>query len=104
MGSVVIRDGGKCTQMRKDRERYPSNVVKCCAFCAYLSTFRFDVFACLEEHTQREEVEKGDGAEEDRNKAEAANGQKQADDEQQQKVTFQSSAVPLSQLGAYISH
>ena len=83
MGSVVVRDGGKCRQMRKDGERYPSNVVKCCSFRAYLSNLRFDVFACLWEHTEREEVEKGARAEEDRNKAEAANGQKQADEEQQ---------------------
>ena len=80
--------------MRKDGKRYPSNVVKCCSFRAYLSNFRFDVFACLQEHTERKEVEKGARAEEDRNKAEAANGQKQADEEQEQKVTFESSAVP----------
>ena len=89
--------------MRKDGERYPPNVVKCCSFRAYLSNFRFDVFTCLEEHTERQEVEKGARAEEDRNKAEAEDSQKQADEEQQQKVTFQSSAVPLSQICAYIS-
>ena len=103
MQSVVVRDGSKCRQMRKDSESHPSNVVKWCAFRAYLSSFRFDVLACLQEHTDREEVEKGVRAEEDRNKVEAANGQKQADEELQQKVTFQSSAVPLSQFCAYIS-
>ena len=102
MGSVVAKEWSKCRQMRKDGERYPSNVVKCCAFRAYLSNFRFGVFACLQEHTETKEVENGARAEEDRNKAEAANGQKQADEEQQQKVTFQSSAVPLSHFCAYI--
>ena len=48
-------------------------------------------------------VEKGARAEEDRDEAEAANGQKQADEEQQQNLPFQSSAVPLSQFCAYIS-
>ena len=82
--------------MRKDGERYPSNDFKSCAFRAYLSKFRFDVFACLQEHTEGEEVEKGARAEEDRNEAKRPNGQKQADEEPQQKVTFQSSAVRLS--------
>ena len=89
--------------MRKDGIRYPSNVVKCCSFSAYVSTFRFDLFACLQEHTEEEKVEKGARAEEDRNKAEAANSQKQADEQQQQKVTFQTSAVPLSHFCPYIS-
>ena len=102
MGSVVVRDGSKCRQMRMDGGRYPSNVVKCCTFRAYLSNFRFDVFACLHEHTEREEVEKGARSEEDSNKAEAANRQKQADEERQQKVTFQTSAVPLSHFCPYI--
>ena len=102
MGNVVLRYGSRCRQMRKDGERYPSNVVKWCAFRAYPSNFRFDVLACLQKHTERVEVEKGARAEEDRNKAEAANSQKQADEEQQQKVTFQSPAVPLSQFCAYI--
>ena len=102
MGSVGVRDGSKCRQMREDDKRYPSNVVKCCSFGAYLSNFRFDIFACLQEHTEREEVEKGARPEEERNKAEAANGQIQADEEQQQKVTFRSSAVALSQFCAYI--
>ena len=103
MGKVVVRDGRKCRQMRKDGERYPSNVVKCCSFRAYLSNFRFDVFACLQENTEKEGVEEGARTEGDRNKAEAAYGEKQADEEQQQNVTFRSSAVPLSQLCAYIS-
>ena len=102
-GSVVVRDGRKCRQMGKDGKRYPSNVVKCCSFRAYLSNLRFDVFACLQEHTEREEVQKGARAKEDRKKAEAASGRKQADEEQQQKVTFQTSAVALSQFCAYIS-
>ena len=100
----MVRDGSKCRQMRKDGKRYLSKVVKYCAFRAYLSIVRFDVFACLQEHTEREEVENGARTEEDRNKAEAANGQKQADEEQQQMVTFRSSAVPLSQFSVYISH
>ena len=103
MGSVLVRDGSKCRQMRKDGKSYPSNVVKCCAFCSCLSNFRFYAFACLQEHTKREEVEKGARAEEDRKKAEAANRQRGADEEQQQKLTFQSSAVLLSQLCAYVS-
>ena len=45
-------------------------------------------FACPQGRTQREEA--------DRKKAEAAKSQKQVDEEQQQKVTMQSSAVPLS--------
>ena len=89
--------------MRKDGEKYPSNVVKRSSFPAYLSNSRYDVFACLKEHTEREEVEKGARAEEDRNKAEAASGQKQADEEQQQKVTLQTSAVLLSHFCPYIS-
>ena len=44
----------------------------------------------------------GPRAEEDRNKAEAASGQTKADEEQRQKVTFQSSALLLSQFCAYI--
>ena len=90
--------------MRKDGKRYPSNVVKCGAFCAYLSHFRFYIFAVRQERTEREEVEKGATAEEDRKKAEVANRQRQADEEHQHKVTFQSSAVRLSQFCAYVSH
>ena len=103
MGSVVVRDGSKCRQMRRDGEGYPSNIFKFCSFRAYLLNFRGHLFACLQEHTERGEVERGAGADEDRNKAEAANGQKQANEYQKQKVTFQSSAVPLSQICAYIS-
>ena len=104
MGNVVVRDGSKCKQMRKHGERYPSNDITCCAFRAYLRNFRFDVFACLQRHTKRDGVEKRARAEEDRNKAEAANGQEQADEEQQQKVTFGSSAIPLSQICAHRAH
>ena len=46
-------DGSKCRQMRKDGEKYPSNFFNCCSFRAYLSNFRFDVFACYQEHTGR---------------------------------------------------
>ena len=45
-------------------------------------------FACRQERIEREEA--------DRKKAEAAKRQKQVDEEQQQKVTMQSSAVTLS--------
>ena len=44
-----------------------------------------------------------DRAEEDRKKAEAAHRPKQADEEQQQKVTFQSCAVRVFQFCACIS-
>ena len=84
--------------MRKDGKRYPSNIVKCRAFRAYLSNFRFYPFACLQERTEREEVEKGARAEEDKKKAEAANRQKRADEDLQHKVTLQSAAVPLFQF------
>ena len=45
-------------------------------------------FACPQERTEREDA--------NRKKAEAASRQKQGDEEQQQKVTMQSSAVTLS--------
>ena len=89
--------------MRKDVQRYPSNVVKCRAFCAYPSNFRFYSFPCLQQSTEEEEVEKGARAEDDTKRAEAANRQKQADQEHKHKVTFQRSAVPPSQFCAYVS-
>ena len=46
------------------------------------------------ERTEREEA--------DRKKAEAAKRQKQVDEEQQQKVTLQITAVPLSLFCAYV--
>ena len=52
-------------------------------------------FACPQERTEREEA--------DRKKAEAAKRQKQVDEEQQQKVTIQSSAVILPGFCAYVS-
>ena len=52
-------------------------------------------FACRQERTEQEEA--------DRKKAEAAKRQKQVDEEQQQKVTMQISAVPLSLFCAYVS-
>ena len=63
----------------------------------------FSIFACPQERTEREEAEKRDQAEGDRKKAEAAHRQKQADEEQQQRVTFQSCAVRVFQFCAYIS-
>ena len=91
--------------MQADEEGRQKVPFKCCQMLfisCILSKFRFDVSACLQEHTEREEVAKGARAEEDRNKEEGPNGQKQADEEQQRKVTFQISAVPLSQICAYI--
>ena len=61
------------------------------------------IFACTQERTEREEAEKPDTAEEDIKKAEAAKRRKQVDEEQEQKVTFQSSAVTLPQFSAYVS-
>ena len=52
-------------------------------------------FACPQERTEREVA--------DRKKAEAATRQKQVDEERQQKVTMQSSAVTLSRFCAYVS-
>ena len=65
------------------------------------------IFACPQERTEPEEAETRDGAQEDIKKAEAAKRQKQADEEQEQKVTFQertrNSAVTLSRFFAYVS-
>ena len=60
------------------------------------------IFACPQERTKREEAERRDRAEEDGKKAEAVHRPKQADEEQQQKVTFQSCAVGVFQFGACI--
>ena len=64
-------------------------------------------FACSQERTEPEEAETRDRAEEGIKKAEAAKRQKLADEEQEQKVTFQertrSSAVTLSPFCAYVS-
>ena len=45
------------------------------------------IFACPQERTEPEEAETRDEAQEDIKKAEAAKRQKQADEEQEQKVT-----------------
>ena len=52
MGSVVVRDGSKCRQMRNDGKRYLSKVVKYCAFRAYLSNFRL-TFSHVSSNTQK---------------------------------------------------
>ena len=61
------------------------------------------VFACPQECTERGKAAKQDGAGEDGKKGEAAKRQKQSDEEQEQKVTFQTCAVTLSQFSAYVS-
>ena len=65
------------------------------------------IFACPQERTEPEEAETRDGAQEDIKKAEAAKRQKQADEEQEQKVTFQertrNSAFTLSRFCGYVS-
>ena len=90
--------------MRSNSKRQP------CKFLQYRSLYsvhtyrvhffpidgdRILFFACRQERTEREEA--------DRKKAEAAKRQKQVDEEQQQKVTMQISAVPLSLFCAYVS-
>ena len=65
------------------------------------------IFACPQERTEPEEAETRDRAQEDIKRAEAAKRQKQVDEEQEQRVTFQertrSSAVTLSRFCAYVS-
>ena len=60
-------------------------------------------FACPQERTGRDEAERRDRAEEDRKKVEAGQRPKQADEEQQQKVTFLSCADRVFQFYACIS-
>ena len=61
------------------------------------------LFTCPQECTEREEAQRGDRAEEDRKKAEAALRPKRADEEQQQKVTFRSRGVRVFQFCACIT-
>ena len=65
------------------------------------------IFACAQERTKPEKAETRDRAEEDIKKAEAGKRQKQADEDQEHKVTFQertrSSEVTLSGFCAYVS-
>ena len=122
MGSVVVRTGGKCRQMRSalnegkqlrsNSKKWRSKVVQLRSVNS-VNTYRVNfsptdrdgilTFACPHERTEREEAERRDRAEEDRKKAEAAHRPKQADEEQQQKVTFQSCAVRVFQFCACIS-
>ena len=61
------------------------------------------IFACPQGRTKREEADKRHRADEDRKKAEAAKRQIQAEEEQEQNVTFQNCAVTLSEFSAYVS-
>ena len=103
-------------RMRSNSKRYRSKVVQLGSFNSvhayrvYFSPTDRDgilIFACPQESTEPEEAETRDRAQEDIKKAEAAKRQKQAHEEQEQKVTFQertrSSAVTLSRFCAYVS-
>ena len=65
------------------------------------------IFACPQERIEREEADTRNRAEEAIKKVVAAKPQKQEDEGQEQKVTFQertrSSAVTLSRFCAYVS-
>ena len=76
----------------------PALVVPCSPMPVVTSV----IFACPQERTERKAAEKQDRAEEDRKKAEAAH-RKQADEEQQLKVTSNSCAIRVFQFCAYIS-
>ena len=62
------------------------------------------IFACPQERTEPEEAETRDRAQEDIKKAEAAKRHKQADEGQEQKVTFQDRTRSLDSVHMYRVH